>query len=363
LKPLKATRSNSTRRADYINGHGTPSAEISIARSCPGASEVEAPNGDSTIPPEIPSAGSDHQPLKSVLTMWEFELIHHWIINVTDTFAVSHGFRRNWQDQGVREAMRYPFILHMVLILSALHLGITKSSSFSETHYAFILSGCSDAMASFRKEAEYIGDANCHAVGKFPFLLSIYALGLPLLQGGDKNEDAVLDEMIHIMVLIKGNGTIHETTKPWRKARNLKSWLEDSDIIDDSERLSEEHDLDFAVAELQHYIDLSDDLPVVRGINTTALRSFQESLGFRLRRHLRPLAWPNIVHTDYIDLLRQRNAASLAILAHYAVILGQCNSRWWCLDWGVQLISAIARLMPERHVAAILYPLQKLHIR
>ncbi|KAH8426550.1 uncharacterized protein LDX57_004286 [Aspergillus melleus] len=218
-------------------------------------------------------------------------------------------------------------------------------------------------MRSFRKEAEYINDANCHAVGKFPFLLSIYALALPLLQGGDRSEDTVLDEMIRIMVLIKGNGTIHDTTKPWRKARDLKSWLEDGDILDDAARLSEDRDLDFAVAELQHWIDLSDDPPAVRGINAKALQDFQGSLGFGLKRHLRPLAWPNIVHTDYMDLLRQRNTASLAILAHYAVILGQYSSRWWCLDWGVQLASAIARLMPERYVAAILYPLQKLHIR
>ncbi|CAI7671455.1 unnamed protein product [Penicillium pancosmium] len=259
LKPAKTTRSNSTQRADFTNGDGSRAAEISIPRSCPDSSEVEAPNGDLTS--EILSAGAGHQPLKSVLTMWEFELIHHWIINVTDTFAVSHGFRRTWQDQAVREAMRYPFILHMVLILSALHLGITKSTSFSESHYAFIVSGCSDAMASFRREAESVGDANCHAVGKFPFLLSIYAFGLPLLQGGDKSEDVVLDDMIHIMLLIKGNGTIHDTTKPWRKARNLKPWLEDSDIFDDSELLTEEHDLDFAVAELQHWIDLSDDSP------------------------------------------------------------------------------------------------------
>ncbi|KAK1144813.1 hypothetical protein N8T08_004825 [Aspergillus melleus] len=186
--------------------------------------------------------------------------------------------------------MRYPFILHMILTLSALHLGITKSPSFSENHNAFILSRCSDAIASFRKEAEYINDANCHAVGKFPFLLSIYALALPLLQGEDRSEDTVLDNMIRIMVLIKGNGTIHDTTKPWRKARDLKSWLEDSDILDDATRLSEDRDLDFAVAELHHWIDLSDDSPAVRGINTEALQDFQGSPGFGLKRHLRPLA-------------------------------------------------------------------------
>lgn len=294
----------------------------STIQSFPDAAGVESPNGGSTTRSQLLSAGATHQPPKSVLTMWEFELIHHFTINVIDAFAVSDGFHRSWQDQGVREAMRYPFILHMILMLSALHLGITKSPSFSETHNAFILSGCSEAMASFQEEARYICDANCHAVGKFPFLLSIYALALPLLQGGDKSDDTVLDEMIHIMVLIQGNGTIHETTKPWRKARDLKSWLEDVDILDNAERLLEDHDLDFAVAELQHWIDLSDDSPAVRGINTRALQAFQESLGFRLKRHLRPLAWPNIVHTHYMDLLRQRNTASLAILAHYAVILG-----------------------------------------
>ncbi|OJJ78143.1 hypothetical protein ASPBRDRAFT_61567 [Aspergillus brasiliensis CBS 101740] len=366
LKPRKTTRSTrctSAQQIDFLDSRGTNFTENLTTQSAPHSSTVDYPSRDPTVLSQIPQASPDNHSPKPVLTMWEFELIHHWIINVTDTFAVSQNFHRSWQDQGVREAMRYPFLLHMILMLSALHLGITKSPSFSESHHAFVLSGCSDAMASFRKEAEYIHDANCQAVGKFPFLLSIYALALPLLQGGDKSADTVLDEMIHIMVLIKGNGTIHETTKPWRKARDLKSWLEDTDILDDAARLSEDHDLDIAVAELQHWIDLGDDPPAVRGINTRALQAFQKSLGFRLKRHLRPLAWPNIVESDYIDLLRQRNAASLALLAHYAVVLGQCNSRWWCLNWGVQLALAITQLMPEQHVAAILYPLKKLQIR
>ncbi|CAG8111549.1 unnamed protein product [Penicillium salamii] len=364
LKPTKNTRSTSTQHVNINHGRCTTLTETSTTQSFPDSSRAESLSGDLLIPSQILSANTYHrEPPKSVLTTWEFDLIHHWIINVTDTFAVSQAFHRSWQDQGVRESMRYPFILHMILMLSALHLGITKSPNFSEKHSAFILSGCSDAMASFRKEAEFIDDSNCHAVGKFPFLLSIYALALPLLQAGDKTEDTILDEMIHIMVLMKGNGTIHETTKAWRKTRDLKSWLEDKDILDDAAHLSEDNDLDFAIAELQHFIDLSDDSLAVRGSNTRALQSLQQSLDLRLKRGLRPLAWPNAVDHDYMDLLRQRNTASLAILAHYAVILAQCNSRWWCLDWGVQLASAIERLMPDEHIAIILYPLRKLHLR
>ncbi|KAL4952392.1 hypothetical protein BDW69DRAFT_167835 [Aspergillus filifer] len=63
----------------------------------------------------------------------------------------------------------------MILILSALHMALTKHPSFTNSHRAFILEGCSDPTTRFRQEAENPSDRNCHSVQAFPFFLTIYA--------------------------------------------------------------------------------------------------------------------------------------------------------------------------------------------
>ncbi|RDW92700.1 Zn(II)2Cys6 transcription factor [Aspergillus mulundensis] len=156
---------------------------------------------------------------RSSLSLWEFQLLHHWIIHVTESFDVSPGFRRAWADRGVQLAIEHDFFLHMILMLAALHLGLTKSPSFTEAHRAFILGGCSQATARFRQEAENVSDSNCHVVHAFPYLMSIYALALPQFDREEKGVDAVLDEMIHILLVIKGNAHVKDTCSPQTRAQ------------------------------------------------------------------------------------------------------------------------------------------------
>ncbi|KAL4739936.1 hypothetical protein BDV11DRAFT_107314 [Aspergillus similis] len=300
----------------------------------------------------VPSRG------RTALTLWEFELVHHWILHVAESFHVSPGFHRKWCDRGIKVAIQYDFFLHMILMLSALHLALTKSSSFTEAHRAFILEGCSDATTSFRKEAENVSDSNCHAVLAFPFLMSIYALALPQFDREEKGGDAVLDEMIHILLVIKGNSLVRPTETPWPRARMTLRWMEEKDFMDQTDEDDRDRDLSSALGTLQPWVDSSDDDPRVRSINSETIQLFRETLKVHMKRSLRPLSWPNAVKNEYIDLLRHRNPMALVVLAHYAVILGQCSDQWWCSNWGVRLLSVIVALLPGKYQGAITYPLQ-----
>ncbi|CEL07024.1 hypothetical protein ASPCAL10190 [Aspergillus calidoustus] len=75
-----------------------------------------------------PATTANHQP-RSTLTLWEFELLHHWIINVADSFDISPGVHRAFRDHAVTAATRFDFFMHMILILSALHLALTNRPS------------------------------------------------------------------------------------------------------------------------------------------------------------------------------------------------------------------------------------------
>lgn len=132
----------------------------------------------------------------------------------------------------------------MILMLSALHMAITKSPSFSEIHHKFILSGYPDATAGLQAEANGITSKSIRAISAFPFLMSLDALKISLFDGGGKSEQDILDEMVHILALIQGNKVVHEQINPWTKRHNLEPWNESQDMLNEWKSDTSEFDAD-----------------------------------------------------------------------------------------------------------------------
>ncbi|KAL4967084.1 Zn(II)2Cys6 transcription factor domain-containing protein [Aspergillus stella-maris] len=325
------------------------------------SSSAPAP-GTSAESSRIASPAQTHSPRRSSLTIWEFELLHNWTIQVSESFEVSPGFHNAWRDRAVKEALNHEWFLHMILVLSALHMALTKHPSFTETHRAFILQGCSDATTRFRQEAENPSDRNCHAIQAFPFFLTIYALALGQLDREVKSEAAILDEIIGIMVLIKGHRLVKDTTNPFIALQD-DHWVQEGDFRGDQTDAQFDSDLTLALRQLQPWIEGSSDSLSVKAINTEAVRAFIRGLESHLHRNVRALAWPTEVESNYLDLLRQRNPTAIVILAYYAVVLGQSSSQWWCANWGVRLGSVIVAILPAEYREAVSWPLQMLNLR
>lgn len=300
---------------------------------------------------------------RSALTLSEFGLLHHWIVEVADSFQISPGFHNAWRGRFVTAALHHEFFLHMMLMLSALHLSLTRSPAFHETHRAFILEGCSGATAGFRKEAENIHASNCHVVQSFPFLLSIYALALPQFDREAEGDRATLDEIIHILSLIQSNSFTRNTTNPWMHLRELEPWVELEDFSGGSDEAQWDLTLARALDNLQPWIDASDDAPASQQVNSRAVKAFIESISaYHLKKNLRPMSFPAVVKPEYFDLLRHRNPMALVILAHYAVVLWYCREQWWCSNWGWRVVSVVASMLPKRYVVALAYPFQVLNL-
>ncbi|PYI21202.1 hypothetical protein BO99DRAFT_401068 [Aspergillus violaceofuscus CBS 115571] len=354
--------------------------------------------------PRSPYETSHTATQRSALTLWEFELLHHWILDVADSFDVSPGFHRAWRDQAIRAALQHEYLLHVILVLSALHLALTDSPSFTDRHRGLIVRGCSDAMATFRKEAEHVTEVNCHALMAFAFLVSVYAFALAQFDRADhhdhhcshqppppphrvdqdqehkQQEQNILDETIGTLVLIKGTVVVGDSTKPLAEASG-RPWVANADILapplGESASPSEDQDLHRALEDLQAWIDHAargrgsgkhqgeegggPPTPTPRPITTTtshqALRLLRETLAANLRSNLRPFAWPCTLDENYLDLLRARDPTALLILAHYAVILVQCRAQWWCAGWGARVIAGVAELLPEGLAGPLAYPL------
>ncbi|KAL4922400.1 hypothetical protein BDW62DRAFT_207684 [Aspergillus aurantiobrunneus] len=285
---------------------------------------------------------------RTTLTLWEFELLHHWILRVAESFDVSPGFHNLWREHMVRDAMQHDFILHMMLILSALHLALTNSPLYTEAHRDFILQDCSDAINCFQHEAQNIDASNCYAVGAFTYLFSIYAMALPLLNRDEKFEhvgdEAALDEMVHILSLIRTYSLVRDSTSAWIQMRGLKPWAEDEDLLNGSGDYQQDQDLTRALDALLPWVNTSDDEPFIKTCNTVTINAFKKVLEFHVKQNIQPLLWATVITEDYLELLKQRNPMAM------------CSSQWWCANWGIRLVSFIASILPERYAGAIAYP-------
>ncbi|KAF5532228.1 C6 transcription factor [Fusarium mexicanum] len=138
------------------------------------------------------------------LTIWEFELFHHYITRVTQSFLAPPVMQELLSGEAITQATRHDFLFDITLMASCLHLALTKSPLFTPAHRDFILGGCSGVMEKFRKEAENIDESNWRVVKPFAFLMAVYTLSLPLLDNAPESPDTVLDDIIRVLSLLRG---------------------------------------------------------------------------------------------------------------------------------------------------------------
>jgi hypothetical protein len=296
------------------------------------------------------------------LQLWEVELLHHFTIRVAETFDMTEVVHNVLRDQAVQEALRHGWLLHMVLIISSIHLALTDAIRFTEEHRALVASGCAEATACFRQEAENITQKNALAVRLFPFFTSTYAWALPHLNRDKANDGMVLDEMINILRIGRGNRTIQDQMDLVEQGVQPPSVTMD-EAMDGMPPPPNDFDVEAVFDNLRSWIVSLDDEPRSRQANTAAAQTLAMTFEFKMPPNLRPMVWPNLVENDYVELLEQRNVTAMIIFAYYAIALEQCKSRWWIADWGARLVQAIAALLPPQCIAAIAYPLQKLGIK
>ncbi|KAH7002919.1 putative Zn(II)2Cys6 transcription factor [Fusarium venenatum] len=321
-------------------------------------STVETRSPSTTVTPT-----AQPEPQRENMTMWEFELLHHYITKVTKSFLLPPFLQKFLSEDAVTQATQHDFLFHITIMTSCLHLALTKSPCFTQAHHDFILGGCSDAMAQFRKEAENIDESNWRAVRPFAFLMSIYTLSLPLLGDAPKSPEAILDEIIRVLNLLRGVKDFISLTEKmnveYEESKANYEALRITSLSNSEEELSIEQ----IVANLVGQVRASEDDIHTRHENLKAIDGLRRASDLSFILSLRPIIWPCTVEPGFCALLEQRNSTAMVILAHYAVVLDQCKSLWWCADLGSQVIAAAKALLPNDVLGAIAYPLERIKMR
>jgi hypothetical protein len=99
------------------------------SRSGSEASSGTSKTGPITVPKDINNSTTE-------LNLGDLELLHNWTTGAYAGFGDKGGEEKLWQDDIPRMALAYPFLMHGILAVSALHLGRTRPEK--KLHYLAI---------------------------------------------------------------------------------------------------------------------------------------------------------------------------------------------------------------------------------
>ena len=276
----------------------------------------------------------------------DLELLHHWTMEAFTSFAggptQASFLTPVWQNAAVKQALKYPFLMHAMFSFSALHLVTTLSQDLAPSRDAWLRRSAHDygvALTLARPELENINPHNCHAVFAFSSIVAITRMAMPAVTGDFG--DGVLDHIAQTFHLLRGILAVLKVAFGWVKAGPFGPAMQD---IDDFEPKPIDPDIRDALEAIEFRIP--------RVISDRNIRSAYYDAIQRMRLYFAhpggagaavhsAAAWPVLLQAEYMDELVARNPLALCLLAYYAVMLDEQKGRWYMSDYGKRLLVAV----------------------
>ncbi|KAH3965278.1 hypothetical protein HBI24_028490 [Parastagonospora nodorum] len=304
------------------------------------------PTSTDAIVPEkntVPDGGS---PDITNLNIAQLRLLHHYTTVTAKTLAHDSAAEVVFSTHLVKTAFSYPFLLHAILALGALHLSrLEGPSSSSHTEYVSLADQHHDAaLNDFRTRVLNIDDTNWEAVLMFAGALFPYSCTASVTASDDLDlafgnflSNLVLTRRVRPMV----TGFYQEMMKSELGAM-IPSDVEG--INWETKEVPVETELVQLrkFAEVVHHIYPPDIIDAYGyAIHILELTFVVAAESARPPSDALLKIWIHFVSDRYVELLSERQPGSLIILAHYAVLLHR-SRQYWYLDGEAEQILNIA---------------------
>ncbi|KIW75671.1 hypothetical protein Z517_10413 [Fonsecaea pedrosoi CBS 271.37] len=313
--------------------------ETNVARaSQPSTPDQRGPQGHepSSIVPVLTPSG----PFDPNLNMQHLELLHQFLTSTYKTFHAEGPVQYIWQGTVVRMALSFPFLMHELLAISALHLAYTKPDDATWYHTASTELQTL-ALNKFNSAERDINASNCGAVLFFSLLLAVHILADPSRTAGlDSNQ--YLDHVIDCVMLMRNVPKL--IIKDWYqylKQTELKTMFE----IQQPETPYQIPQPCLDLSKLNTNPDLGDQS---RDAYESAIERLQWAFAVSKvpdERHTTIrwlMAWPVQLKPDFLERLNQRRPEALIILGYFAALMTFYTECWAVGDSGRILIEAIS---------------------
>ncbi|KAF3939285.1 hypothetical protein ABW19_dt0209437 [Dactylella cylindrospora] len=257
----------------------------------------------------------------------------------------------------MRYAFTEPYLMHQALAISALHLSTkaVESRGFYRG-YAIGLQNRALSLFSVSNPVMEVTPANCVHMYLFSSLVSAHLLCDALHYQRDSLE-GFIDRFTHDLSIYRGvRAVLGQFTELMRETEVAPSLKISQLLLQLSEANGPECN---ALRDLLDTLDAAS--PSQRIYKETVLHLQQvfdaqrEGPGDKPRMPA-VFGWPILVSPEYVDLLRQKEAVALVILAHYAVLLHRGQDLWIFGEGGRFLIESISEFLGPRWQQWLKYP-------
>ncbi|KAF7504529.1 hypothetical protein GJ744_002149 [Endocarpon pusillum] len=303
----------------------------------PQASHVPPPS-----PPPFSPAQQLHSPLNTTdpgLNLDYLELLHHFSTVTYQTLTPDPAQQQIWQLTAIQLSLSFPFLMHEILAIAALHLAQCRPERRSH-YYTKATELQSHALNEFKQVREHVEASNCGAILIFACLLALHVLADPPRRQGLNFSD-YLDHFLGCINLLRG--VRHMVISDWW------SYLYESELkpllaVEEPEKPYNIPDECRDLAELTTNSDLGPtsikayDVAIERLQWNFAASALGEGTSSTIRF---VMAWPVQLKDDYFELLNERRPEALIILAYYGALLHFYRASWAIGDSGAFLIRAV----------------------
>ncbi|OGE57207.1 hypothetical protein PENARI_c002G08995 [Penicillium arizonense] len=318
---------------------------------------------NSSHPEHLPLWGSTTAPQSNgsaaILPLGELKLLHHWHTAIALSLAQNEALIEVFQTHVPHKGLNYPFVMHSILAISAIHLSRKSPDSrqrYTEVaiqHHSLALSLCAPLLS-------HMTSTNCHALFACSLLISSFSFayqGLNLVFGSTN-----VNEVIEVFKLVRGTASIVENARPWIEQGDLRLLLKLTRCGQQRQRSKQVHEVHAQLKALFEQQADDGQSQCQDGVREVVLRSIKHLLhvfdACVASENQSPiLAWPAIIDSEYLDLVLIKEPRSLVTLAHYGALLHVMDKAWWMEGWGKILVNLAAEYLDTSVQSEIAWPL------
>ncbi|EPE10904.1 c6 zinc finger domain-containing protein [Ophiostoma piceae UAMH 11346] len=361
----------------------TPCSDTSPARSVQRSQTPSLPSppstessarlsGDSVVPlvTSPPTAVADVTSPSDQEREWvaDMELMHHYCTTAYNTLPRAATIGRTWQIEAVNVALHDAYLLHIIMAFSAFHLAHLYPARRNRYSYAAARHQ-NLGICGLRAALARLSEHNCHSLFLTSTLLVAVAFAAMTMHASDPlDERPNLADLIEIYILLKGMKTLLSTWEPTIRGGPFHALFE---LPNNKINTSDVPTLPFWDETLGRLERLRQPLAERVSLlpNDTAACIDREIV------HLADLArycvsmssdpvirfvimWPVETSDQFVQMLKDKEPASLVVLAHYCVVVQKATSRnWFTRGWAPKLLRAIRSSVPPHYADLLSWPL------
>lgn len=295
----------------------------------------------------------------------QLRLIHHYTTVTAQSLGADTEARVVYATVVVQTAFEFPFLLHVLFALAALHLSRLSETKYEAIEYALVGGKHHDiALATFQASVRDIDEGNFKAVLMFAAVLFPYSCASSV--DSDHEIEHAFDSLLSNFSLTRRVRPMVSSFYDAMKASVLEKLIPHD--VQGIDWLIREPPVNTELAQLRKFAEAIHQLypPDIADAYGYAIHVLVLTFEAAERSHEPPSdallkIWIYFVGDRYVELLSERQPGSLIIYAHYAVLLQRSSVRYWYLTgMSDQILRVAEALVPNEWSGWLDWPKKQL---